>query len=280
MRISLRSRRKENSFTHLSFSAKVVRPKDKETPNMHYVLMIHASESRYATMTPESIEASMQAYGQFTKDLFATGRAGDCAALESVQTATTVQIRDGKRMVKDGPFAEVREQLGGYYCFEAKAEEEAFAWAAKIPDALGGSIEVRPLVASTADAGAKNVAKEQKQYLLLIYEAESRWATLSPAEASAIFAGYRAFGASIKASGQYIAGEQLESTQKAKCVRNEGGKRHVKDGPFSETREQLGGYYRVFARNLDEAVEMACKLPAAETGTIEIRPVMDTSAYA
>jgi hypothetical protein len=269
-------------FAALSFSAKVVRPRAKEIPTMHYVLMIHAAESRYATMTPARAEGVMQAYGQYSKDLWATGRAGDCAALESSQSATTVQVRDGKRLVKDGPFAEVREQLGGYYTFEANSEEEAFAWAAKIPDAEGGTIEVRPLVPSGTDAGPGKAkeAKGQQEYLLLIYEAEARWATLSEAEASAIFAGYRAFGASIKASGQFIAGAQLDATRSAKCVRNEGGTRQIKDGPFTETREQLGGYYRVFARNLDEAVDMACKIPAAEMGTIEVRPVRDTSAYA
>src|SRR5687767_4399457 len=99
---------------------------------MNYVLMIHASPSMLGTtITPEQHQALMADYGAFTKDIAATGRAGDCAALESVATATTVRVRDGKRIVKDGPFAETREQLGGYYSLDAKSEEEAIAWAAK-----------------------------------------------------------------------------------------------------------------------------------------------------
>ncbi|MFO0676214.1 MAG: YciI family protein [Polyangiaceae bacterium] len=253
---------------------------------MNYVLMIHAAESRFATLAPDQVEAVMQAYGKYTKDLFATGRAGDCAALEATNTATHVQVRDGKRIVKDGPFAETREQLGGYYAFAAKDEAEAIEWAAKIPDAEGGTIEVRPVPeyggAPKEGMGSRATppeAKGRKEYLLLIYEAEARWAKLSEAEMGKIFAAYGAFSASLKAAGQFIAGDQLDTVRKAKSVGLTGGKRVVKDGPFAETREQLGGYYRVFAKDLDEAISMAVRIPAAETGTIEIRPVMDTSAY-
>ena len=114
---------------------------------MNYVLMIHASESMLgSTITPAQHEALMKDYGAFTKELFETGRAGDCAALESVQTATTVRVRDGKRIVKDGPFAETREQLGGFYLVEAKDIDEAIAIAARIPSAKIGSIEVRQIM--------------------------------------------------------------------------------------------------------------------------------------
>jgi hypothetical protein len=251
---------------------------------MHYVLMIHEAESRSAGLSKAQGEAIMQAYGTYTNDLFGTGRAGDCAALEGTSTATTVQIRDGKRVVKDGPFAETREQLGGYYAINATSEEEAIAWAEKIPGARTGTIEVRALIpsgAGEAAADAKKVdPKTHKEYLLLIYEAEARWAAMSEADQQATFARYRDFGISLKKSGQFVAGDQLDSVKKAKCVSLETGKRVVKDGPFAETREQLGGYYRVLARDLDEAIAMSARIPAAETGTIEIRPVMDTSAYA
>ena len=147
---------------------------------MKYVLMIHAAESRFATRSKEQAEGIMQAYGKYTKDLFATGRAGDCAALEPTRTATHVRIRDGKRLVQDGPFAETREQLGGYYAFDASSEDEAIEWAAKIPDADGGTIEVRPLPQMSSGAAAitkesKPAPEGQKEYLLIIYKAEARW---------------------------------------------------------------------------------------------------------
>ncbi len=249
---------------------------------MQYVLMIHAAESRYANQTKEEVEAMMQAYGAFSRDLFATGRAGDCAALEGTHTATSVRVREGRRSVKDGPFAETREQLGGYYVLTAETEEEALAWAAKIPDAKGGTVEVRPVV-SMPGAAPENKptveAKTHKEYLLLIYESAEARNAVSDAERQKVFGRYIALSADLRAAGKMVAGEPLQPVATARSVSVKGAERVVRDGPFAETREQLGGYYRVWAKNLDDAIAIAAKIPAAETGTIEVRPVMDTSAY-
>jgi hypothetical protein len=247
---------------------------------MQYVLLIHTAESRAASATPAEMEATMQAYGAYTKDLFATGRAGDCAALEPTHTATTVRVREGKRAVKDGPFAETREQLGGYYSIDAETEEEALAWAARIPGAKGGTIEVRPIVPmGMPTEAAKPADAATKEYLLLIYEDEANFAKMSEAESKALFDKYFRFTKDIQASGHHVAGEPLDTVKKAKSVRVEGERRVVRDGPFAETREQLGGYYRIRAKDLDEAIAIAARVPAAETGTMEVRPVMDTSKY-
>ncbi len=249
---------------------------------MQYVLMIHAAESRFSTMSREAAEAVMQAYGAYTRDLVATGRAGDCAALEGTHTATTVRVREGKRAVKDGPFAETREQLGGYYTLRAETEEEALAWAAKIPDARGGTIEVRavPAMPGAAPVNAPTVdGSTHKQYVLLIYESAEARAAVTDAERQAVFGRYIDLSRELRAAGTLIAGEPLEPTTKAKSVSLSGTQRVVRDGPFAETREQLGGYYRIWAKDLDEALAVAAKIPASETGTIEVRPVMDTSAY-
>ncbi|MDB4929086.1 MAG: hypothetical protein JWM10_1570 [Myxococcaceae bacterium] len=252
---------------------------------MQYVLLIHAAESRFATMTQEAVGAVMQAYGDFTRDLMATGRAGDCAALEATHTATTVRVREGRRAVQDGPFAETREQLGGYYTLRAETEEEALAWAAKIPDARGGSIEVRPVIGMPAVGAAASpmgvpAGESRKQYILLIYESAAAREGRSESDRQATFGRYLALSAELRASGQMIAGDPLDGVAKARTVSLRGGERVVRDGPFAETREQLGGYYRVWARDLDEAIALAARIPAAETGTIEVRPVADTSAYA
>lgn len=248
---------------------------------MHYVLMIHAAELRFGKQSPEHL-AMMQAYGAYTKELLATARAGDCAALEDVHTATTVQIRDGKRIVKDGPFAETREQLGGYYVLEARSEDEALDWAAKIPDAKGGSIEVRPVIdipgapnPNAGDTGAEGL----KEYLLLLYINEEKFLAMSEAQASASMGRYIAFRKELVDTGRFVAGHRLDFSRKAKSV-TVTDKRIVRDGPFAETREQLGGYFRLRARDLNEAIALAAQLPAAETGTIEIRPVMNTAAHA
>jgi hypothetical protein len=142
-------------------------------------------------------------------------------------------------------------------------------------------MEVRPLMGEqTEKSEAGPYAKGTKEYMLLLYEAEARWATMSQADIGETMGRYVALKADMVAKGQYVAGARLDSVKKAKVVGAPAGSRVVKDGPFAETREQLGGYYRVAARDLDEAIALAARIPAAETGIIEIRPIRDTSAYA
>lgn len=115
------------------------------------------------------------------------------------------------------------------------------------------------------------------QYLLLIYEAEKDWDGLSEAQQGAIFNEYMTFTEDLKASGKYLGGEALQPIATATTVRVREGKAATTDGPFAETREQLGGFYLVDAKDLDEAIEIARKIPAVRTGSIEIRPVMTFS---
>jgi hypothetical protein len=112
------------------------------------------------------------------------------------------------------------------------------------------------------------------QYVLLIYENEQLAKDMSEAERGKVMGGYMEFTKSVQASGQMKAGEPLEFTAKAKSVRTRGGKTTVTDGPFAETKEQLGGFYIVEAKTETEACEIAARIPAARTGTIEVRPIM------
>jgi hypothetical protein len=113
---------------------------------MQYMLLIYENEAERSGMSPEERQRMFAEYGEFTKGIVASGhfKAGD--ALQPVTTATTVRVRSGKQLVTDGPFAETREQLGGYYLIEAKDLDEARGIAARIPGARSGSIEVRPLM--------------------------------------------------------------------------------------------------------------------------------------
>jgi hypothetical protein len=115
------------------------------------------------------------------------------------------------------------------------------------------------------------------KYMLLIHDNESGWGALSEEERQRIMADYRRFTEDIRRSGQYLAGSQLQPTSTATTVRVRNGKRVVTDGPFAETREQLGGYYLVEAKDLDEAIGLAERLPSAKMGTIEIRPLAETT---
>jgi len=113
---------------------------------MQYLLMIYQSEVESAKIDPTTSQKIIEEYGVFTQSIIQSGnfKAGD--ALQPTSTATTVRVRDGKTLTTDGPFAETREQLGGYYLIEAKDLDAALAIAARIPDARYGSIEVRPIM--------------------------------------------------------------------------------------------------------------------------------------
>ena len=112
---------------------------------MQYLLMIYQSEVEYGKIDAATGKKMMEEYGAFTQSIIQSGnfKAGD--ALQPTTTATTVRVRDGKTLTTDGPFAETREQLGGYYLVEAKDLDAAVAIAARIPGAKTGSIEVRPI---------------------------------------------------------------------------------------------------------------------------------------
>lgn len=114
------------------------------------------------------------------------------------------------------------------------------------------------------------------QYLCLIYENEQAWQKLPPAEAEEVFGAYSAYTESIRKSGNYIGGNALQPTQTATTVRVRKGKVATTDGPFAETKEQLGGYYLLQARDLNEAIQLAARIPGARTGAVEVRPIMET----
>jgi hypothetical protein len=111
------------------------------------------------------------------------------------------------------------------------------------------------------------------QYLLLIYENEVEGAARDAAAMNAMMAEYGTFTQSIVQSGNFKAGDALQKTATATTVRVRNGKTLTTDGPFAETREQLGGYYLIEAKDLDEAIGIAERVPSARTGSIEVRPI-------
>jgi len=112
---------------------------------MKYMVLIYGNEAMEAQATPEQQGAMYAAYNVFTEDLHKTGLMVSGDALQPTTTATTVRVREGKTLITDGPFAETKEQLGGFYILDCPTLDEALEWAAKIPGATVGSIEVRPI---------------------------------------------------------------------------------------------------------------------------------------
>ena len=112
------------------------------------------------------------------------------------------------------------------------------------------------------------------KYLCLIYDDEKKLAGMSKGEGDAFMGEYGAFTESVKSSGHYLGGNPLQPVQTATTIRSRNGKVSTTDGPFAETKEQLGGYYLIEAKDLNEAIQVASRIPSVKTGSIEVRPIM------
>jgi hypothetical protein len=125
---------------------------------MKFVALIYAEESVYADRTPAQMGAAMAEHAAFGEAARAAGVFGGGEGLQGTAAATTLRVRDGERLLTDGPFAETKEYLGGFYSLECKDLDEALEWAARIPEATYGSIEVRPVLDYAAIEAAANGA--------------------------------------------------------------------------------------------------------------------------
>ena len=112
---------------------------------MRYLLLIYADESQYAGMSEPELQADMAKWWEYDSAIKGAGAASAGEALQPTTTGTTVRVRDGKTLTTDGPFAETKEQLGGYYVLDVENLDAAIEWAHKCPGAQYGSIELRPI---------------------------------------------------------------------------------------------------------------------------------------
>ena len=112
---------------------------------MRYMLLIYSDESLYPKMSEDEMGRLMQEYGEYTEAVQKAGVLKGSDRLHPTPTATTIRLRDGETLTSDGPFAETKEQFGGFYMIDVKDLDEATAWAAKIPTAKYGTVEVRPI---------------------------------------------------------------------------------------------------------------------------------------
>ena len=113
------------------------------------------------------------------------------------------------------------------------------------------------------------------KYLCLIYDDEKQWMKFSKEVQDQYMGEYMAFSASVKKSGQLVGSNQLQPVHTATTVRLRNGKVSTTDGPFAETKEQLGGYYLIEAKDLNDAIQVASRIPSARTGSIEVRPIVE-----
>ncbi len=242
---------------------------------MKYMLIVYSPENAWTqdewtacTVQSSAVCADLQSKGQFLS----------ASPLHPVATAASVRVRNGQSLVTAGPFAETTEQLGGFFLVDVPNLDDAIAIATQLPAAKKGTIEIRP-VFHLADLPAdkfdsrSNADMNRSRYMLLCYDDEHAWNQAGPAELRAAQSEAVELTQQLDARDQYISASPLHPVSTATSVRIRNGKRLVTDGPFAETREFLGGYYLIFARDFNEAISIASKHSGARFGTVEVRPV-------
>lgn len=238
---------------------------------MRYMCLIYSDEKQdipYGTPEWDQLMVEYRAFGAEAtrRNAIITGD-----PLQNTETATTLRQQGGKSVILDGPFAETREQLGGFYILDCKDQGEVLELAAMIPSAKRGSIEVRPM----AGHERRFLEPEQRtRYMLLIYGQEANFLPVEDPRVMDGIGQHQRLTSEMIENGEFIAGDGLALTTDAVTVRVRDGKALHTDGPFAETREQLGGFYMINVSDLDRALELARRLPI-ENGCIEIRPVLE-----
>lgn len=247
---------------------------------MKYMLLMYSPEDAWS---PDEWKQCVETSLGICQELAAKGILQAAAPLHPVATGSTVRVRDGQRFITTGPFAETTEQLGGYYLIEVDNLDEAIAISSSLPPAKKGTVEIRPLFkldglpTDKLSSPTPNLDPQLKKFMLLCYDDEEAWEkagkhALASAMQEAVKLAHR-----LDADGNYISASPLHPSSIATSVRVRNGGKIVTDGPFAETREVLGGYYIILAKDQSEAMEIASQHSGARLGAVEVRQVFDVS---
>jgi len=215
---------------------------------------------------------TMAEMGRYAGELAQQGRIRGGAPLHPEAVGARIEVRDGRTIVTDGPFAESREVIAGSFIVEARDRAEAIEIAKRCPHARAGIVEVRALpdrdVAKPGFTTAARFEKQPTQFMFLL--------RAEPGESDPDGSKYRemiAYDVTLKREGSYVESSQLARDSAAR-VEAADGKPVVSDGPFAETKEVAAGYYVVEAADRARAVGIATRCPHARWGSIEVREVM------
>jgi len=227
---------------------------------MEFVLLILSRKGE----TGEPV--TMEEMGRFAGELAREGRIRGGAPLHPEAEAVRLQLRDGKALITDGPFAESKEVCAGTFVIDAKDLDEAVAIAKRCPAARAGVVEVRV----APDRDPVPAPRAGKRFLLLLL--------MEPSLTDDDGSGYRemvAYDGELKREGCYVESSQLALEPPGARIEVRAGKALVTDGPFAETKEVAGGYYVIQADTRAQVVAIAQRCPHAKWGTVEIREVVD-----
>ncbi len=241
---------------------------------MKYMLLVYSPEDAW---TDEERASCMVDSTAVCHELNEKGQFRAASPLHPVKTAASVRVRSGQQLVTSGPFAETKEQLGGYFIIDVPNLDDAIATALRLPSAKKGTIEVRPifplegLPPDQFGRLSSRTGQSSLPYMFLCYDDAQAWDEAGPAALQAAMQ----LTHQLNARGQYVSASPLHPVSTATSVRIREGRRQVTDGPFAETREFLGGYYVILAKDLNEAIAIAAQHSGARVGTVEVRPIFE-----
>lgn len=249
---------------------------------MKYMLLVYSPENAWTQeeWTECTVESTAVCH-----DLQSKGQFLSASPLHPVATAASVRVRKGQSLVTTGPFSETTEQLGGFFLIDVPNLDDAIAVAARLPSAKKGTIEVRPvyllegLPPDKFTTAPSNAERTLSRFMLLCYDNEQAWNEAGPAALRAAQQEAVKLTHQLSARGQYISASPLHPVSTATSIRIRDGKRFVTDGPFAETREFLGGYYMIDARDLNEAISVAAQHSGAKIGIVEVRRMVELPNY-
>jgi hypothetical protein len=246
---------------------------------MKFICLGYADERLWDAMSENEREAIVEECFAYDDTL----RRGDHwtgvgEALQSSRAAKTLRSKGGKVIVTDGPYAETKEQLGGLGVIEAKDLDHAVALMANHPAIRFGPIEIRAIdgeltercqpKSDDSDAQARGM-----KFVCLSYGDENAWNALSNKQREGLIEECMAYDAVLRKYGLLVGGVALQSVRTAKTLRSRGGRLVVTDGPYAETKEQLGGFAINKFTDIDRALEAWLKHPCLRVGDVlEIRP--------
>jgi hypothetical protein len=247
---------------------------------MKFSCLGYADESLWDAMSESEREAMIEECFAYDDTLRRGGHwTGVGEALQCSRAAKTLRSKGGKVIVTDGPYAETKEQLGGLGVIEARDVDHAVELMANHPAIRFGPIEIRPIDGELTERcqPKSDDSDEQAQgmkFVCLGYSDENTWNAMSNKEREGLIQEYMAYDAVLRKYGLPVGGVALQSVRTAKTLRSQGGRVVVTDGPYAETKEQIGGIAINKFTDIDRALEAWLKHPCLPVGDVlEIRPV-------
>lgn len=234
---------------------------------MKFMLMIMTDESAERALPSGEIDSIVAQHMAVGRDLRAAGKWVASGRLRFSDQATTIRVQGGTHVVNDGPFAETKEHLGGFYLIEADSKAEAIEWAKRLPLRDVGAIEVRP--ARTGAQWRGDLHRELQFMVMFIANADK------PMSKAAVFQAidsHYELSLDLAAQGKFVGSRALEPSPAASTVRWKNGTHVVSDGPFAETKEFVAGYFVIACDSKNEAIDWAKQLMFG-SDACEVRPV-------